>query len=397
MRLYGFVQREVDDKDVLDYHWRACRIGSIVHFQHKGDIPVNISLYPPPPQLLTDSLAFDFRSVGSRSIDLLRLAIIAFSLTLLIACGGGGGGGSTAATITPTPMGGPNTSPTVTLPGYAISEDDLTAARTAVGGTAPTNMTEMEIVMAIQDRATVADTFEFSDFSGTAGTVSVSCPDRSCSGDVPNAGMLTFSLDGIEDLSLVDGDMNLVGFDSETQAVMVDEGVTMIQSQAAAGQNDGTHLTFQTYGGWLSGSVFGVQLLGVREEDGTTTDRLASFSFGNNSGKRPTLTKGLTFWRGVLIGRNANGDLIQGNTSLTLASDDLTSIATLQFLSLKNLNTDRDLESILWNSIPLAADGTFESANSDIKGSFYGAGHEEVGGTFNRNNIIGAFGATRQP
>ena len=35
-------------------------------------------------------------------------------------------------------------------------------------------------------------------------------------------------------------------------------------------------------------------------------------------------------------------------------------------------------------------------AASDIKATFYGPNHEEVGGVFERDNIVGAFGAKRQ-
>ena len=284
-------------------------------------------------------------------MNTIRLIAMVLPMVLLLACGGGGGSGGTASvspttppTTTPPTTGDPTTPPTtgdpttpptttpdpmmpptITLPGYAVN---AATARTAVGGTAPTSMTETQIVSAIQTRATAADTFEFSDFSGS---VSITCSNNdSCSGTVPDVDMLTFSLNDIEDLSLVD-DTDLVGFESDSQAVMEHRGVTMIQSQAAAGQNDGTHLAFQTYGGWLTGSVFGVELLDVTE-NGTTTSRYASFSFGNDSGSRPTLTAILTNWEGVLVGRNANGDLFQGVTTITLGSDAPSFISTIHLI-----------------------------------------------------------------
>ena len=236
-------------------------------------------------------------------MNTIRMIAVALPMTILIACGGGGGGGGTAAAPTRPPTNMPDMPNPVTLPGYAITNLDI--ARTAVGGTAPTgNMTEMEIITAIQTRATAADTFEFSDFSGTP-DVEITCQNKFCSGSVPDVGTLTFSLTGIEDLSLVN-DTGLVGFNSESQVVMEHQGATVIQSQSAGRQSDGTRLTFQTYGGWFDGSVFGVELIDVTES-ATTTNRFAAFSFGKNSGSNPGSDAN---WNGVMVGADTATDHI---------------------------------------------------------------------------------------
>ena len=346
-------------------------------------------------------------------MNILRITTIALALTLLVACGGGGSSGTAAAPTTPptnmpgtgnpTNMPDPMTPPPVTLPGYAII--DLEMARTRVGGNAPTaanTTSETAIVTEIQRIATAADTFEFSDFGPTASAVTVECSNKSCTtGNIDDVGMLTFSLTGIDDLSLVD-DTGLVGFDSNTQAVMVDEGVTMIQSQAAAGQNDGTHLTFQSYGGWLTNTVFGVERL-VVTESGTDTTRYASFSFGKESGSNPTGNM-LVNWNGVMVGRNTEtGYLVHGDVTVQYALATPNVLDTIIFDSVKNLNDGSDITfvsgtTLNFQSIPLT-NGRFESATAsgDIKGSFYGSSYEEVGGIFNSsaNNLIGAFGAKK--
>ena len=54
---------------------------------------------------------------------------------------------------------------------------------------------------------------------------------------------------------------------------------------------------------------------------------------------------------------------------------------------------------IIWTDVPLGSGGSFGRGVSDgdkIEGTFYGPNHEEVGGVFERNNIVGAFGAKRQ-
>ena len=323
-----------------------------------------------------------------------------------MACGGGGGGGATAAapttqnppTNTPDPMNPPTTTPdpmppTITLPGYAITNLDM--ARTAVSGSAPsTSMTETQIVTAIQTRATAADTFEFRGFAGTS-NVDITCTNNSsCSGTVPDVGSLTFSLNDIEDLSLVD-DTDLIGFDSDTQLVMEDRGVTMIQSEAAAGQNDGTHLTFQTYGGWLTNSVFGVTLLGVTE-GATTTNRSASFSFGDASGNNPT-TGNVIGYAGVMIGMDTRTNhVLHGDAIIQFLVGNSNLLESVTFQNITNLSGGSNVDIITFNNIPLSSNGTFESNSGDIKGTFYGTGHEGIGGIFDKDNILAAFGAVRQ-
>ena len=356
-------------------------------------------------------------------MNTIRMIAIALPMVLLLACGGGGGSGTAVAlttppTTTPPPTtGDPNMPRAVTLPGYAVT--NLAEARTAVGGTEPTSMTEQQIISAIQTRATAADTFEFSDFSGTP-DVAITCSNNSsCSGTVPDVGMLTFSLIGIEDLSLVD-DTDLVGFISDSQAVMVDGGppiaadgtfvlvgsqveqVTMIQSIAAGRQSDGTQLAFQTYGGWLTNSVFGVGSMNVTE-GATTTNRLSSFSFGENTGSNPTIMAsdgGIdASWEGVVVGKNTeNGNLVQGGARISIFSDNPNSITSVDFTEMKDLNTGNNVQDIIpnsWNNIPLN-NGTFRVADGSLEGTFYGSGHTEVGGIFNHSNIIGAYGAARR-
>ena len=336
-------------------------------------------------------------------MNTIRMILVALPMMLLLACGGGGSSGTAAVAPTPMntpdPMNPPTTMPdpmppTITLPGYAVN---AATARTAVGGTAPTSMTETQIVSAIQTRATAADTFEFSDL----GSISVTCTNNSsCSGNVPDVGSLTFSLTGIEDLSLVD-DTDLVGFDSDTQLVMEDRGVTVIQSQAAAGQNDGTHLAFQTYGGWLTNSVFGVGSLEVME-DGTPTTRYASFSFGDATGSNPTGTLAVQ-WTGVMVGTDTTtGHVIHGDALIQYLPSSANFLDNVNFSNVKNLNNGNevifeDTNQLQFLSIPLT-NGIFESTSGDIKGSFYGTDHGEVGGIFNSgtHNIIGAFGGTKQ-
>ena len=185
-------------------------------------------------------------------------------------------------------------------------------------------------------------------------------------------------------------------FVSESEVVMMDGQATIIQSQAAAGQEDGTRLSFQTYGGWLRGSVFGVERLDVLE-DGVNTNHFTSFSFGKATGMNPTA---FAQWTGVMVGTDTTtGHVIHGDVSVQYTTADAGLLDQVNVANLQNLSSGGDylvgrINRVQFSDIPLT-DGSFESDSGDIKGYFYGNNHREVGGIFNRSNLIGAFGGTK--
>ena len=344
-------------------------------------------------------------------MNTIRMIAIALPITLLLACGGGGGTASVTPTTPPTnmpgtgdPMNPPTTTPTVMpepLTTYVIT--DVSVAQTRVGGTAPTSMTKTEIITAIQEIATAADTLQIGDVvqGGRAGfrtDIKSNCLGKSCTASIPSIGTLTFSLTDIEDLSLIDDTANLVGFNSNTRVVMSDNGITFAESQSAARQDDGTKLTFQSYGGWLTGSAFGMGYLNVTE-DATTTNRFTSFSFGKASGSNPTGT-GRAEWTGTAVGIDTDSpsrgfwqadvtvdidDLDNPNVDLVISRGSHVNETTVAFTGLS------------FGDMPLT-NGIFQFSHGDqnVRGSFYGDNHGEVGGTFDDDNHVGAFGGTRQ-
>ena len=335
-------------------------------------------------------------------MNMIRMMTIALPMTLLLACGGGGGNAATTSPAETSETRYPNEP--AFLPGYAIG--NVESARNHISGAvAPTGITdETQIVSAIRTRATAANTFKFSHFEGT--NVDNNCPTNSlCSRFLPGAGTLTFSLAGIEDLSLAN-DGELRGFSSESRAVMTTNNgsVTMIESRSAGRHRNGAQLSFQTYGGWLTNSVFGVELLGVRE-GATTTPHFASFSFGKASGSDPTGTAQVANWNGVMVGVDmGTRDIVQGDATISVNLYQTSSSGNILFSGIKNLNTGGDVSNI-------AADfswtrGAFDSNRfvnrqgitgfTMLEGSFYGDNNEEIGGIFRtQNNILGAFGARR--
>ena len=334
-------------------------------------------------------------------MSIFRLIAIALPMTVLVACGGGGGGGSIAMTGTPTTMMPPPvTAPTITppassnpqtLPPYLIT--DLVAARTAAGGSPPANMSYSDIINEFRTRATNADTLRFADvqISGALGSrqgmISPSCMGTSCTVSIPDIGDTTFSLAEIYDPSIIN-DESLEGYDAQVQAVMVDEGVTLVQGRSAARGDGGTPFTFQTYAGWIDGSVFGFGLLSVTEGSNTTS-RLTSYSFGDASDSNPIAIGSETsaMWTGaVVLYRRNESEIVEG--SVTVDIDDLSSPDV-------DVAIDLGFISSRYDNMPLMR-GTFVEENGQVRGSFYGDNHEEVGGLISTTNDYGAFGATRQ-
>ena len=297
----------------------------------------------------------------------------------------------------------PSTSPEG-LPGFVVT--DIPSARVRFGGGEPTITNEFSIVQEIGSRASSADSLFFTDARSTVSgaTVTPACSDRFCSfvlsGSYSSIKRLEFSLRRLKDLSLINDFSRtnpLRGYNSRTAAVMTDEGVTLIQSRAAARQDDYTRLAFQTYGGWLgdhSGSVFGLERITVSQgARGILRD--AAFSFGNSSGTNPTGT-GRAVWRGVFIGTHEGNDRISQGIAEIDIDDFASPNVDLVLSDVLDINSQSQVSvSAEWNDMDLT-NGRFHHNNTAVMGSFYEQNHEEVGRVVNDRGWIGAFGGTRQ-
>ena len=124
-----------------------------------------------------------------------------------------------------------------------------------------------------------------------------------------------------------------------------------------------------------------------------------SYSVGAAAGTNPT-AGGAATWTGVMVGGDvgttaARGHHVQGDAEITIAdlADPTVSVA---FTNIFDLNARSQLADITWSDIPVT-NGAFETGpdGNSIEGKFYGPNHEEVGGIFESNEILGAFGATR--
>ena len=126
-----------------------------------------------------------------------------------------------------------------------------------------------------------------------------------------------------------------------------------------------------------------------------------SMSIGDATGTNPASITESATWSGVMLGRDmdpASGFArIRGNADITIA-DFMNPRVNVDFTRIKDLNTNRSRDNMNWSGIPLHGGGfkTGSDGNS-IQGKFYGPNHEEIGGIFERDRVIGAFGTKRSP
>ena len=338
-------------------------------------------------------------------MNILRLTTITFSLILLIACGGGGGGGGGsvggggAGRITPPPT-------LEELPALLITNTEQQQAINDFTGAVPSTMTHDQIRGALEREADMADGLLFSDVAilsrgERVDDRSTDCTPGVCiaeiipseNGEDPTT--IEFSLDKFNDPPELNN-VPLIGFNQQYDAVMGYREITLAQEQSAGRAANNATFHFQSYGGWLESSVFAVQLITIA----STVTLLTSYSFGdvNDPADDPSGT-GPATWEGVMVGANQEREVIQGDAAINI--DDLSSPSVdVEFTNVVNFNDASDsidTQNWEWTGLRLA-DGRFMRVTDDesIEGMFYGETHDEVGGVFDRNNIVGAFGATRR-
>ena len=188
---------------------------------------------------------------------------------------------------------------------------------------------------------------------------------------------------------------NLTGFDSQYTPVMDHGGTTLAQYRAAGRIDEYANFEYLSYGGWLTNSAFSVDILTVDAFAGDgETSILVGLSYGDATGSRPTTGSGR--WGGTMVGVHKRmGYLVQGSADIRINSFADNTLTILNLFNIKRLDNGADVANLDWTAVPINADGTFASSSGDVSGAFYGENHEEIGGVFNREDIIGSFGGPR--
>ena len=286
----------------------------------------------------------------------------------LTACGGGGGGGGGS------PGGGQSFS-------HIDWPIDAASARTVTGGAAPAPISSSAIAARLSATHAQADTLLLTDMHDPefafVGDISTDCRAGTCA---TSRGQVT-----LDDLTFDDADY---------QAVMARNGVTLGQSRSETKNAEGITAQGAEYGAWLDHSAFavgGVLYYRGAISDGPYAGMVAGYSFGNDAGSGPL--SGSAAWEGVMTGLDMEfGNAVQGDAAVTV--DFARNDAGVAFTNVKDLGTRSGLPSMEWSGLAIGADGKFGA--SDLRATFYGPGHAEVGGVFERNEIVGAFGAKRE-
>ena len=151
-------------------------------------------------------------------------------------------------------------------------------------------------------------------------------------------------------------------------------------------------------GGWLDHSFFLVEA-DFHRTTGPLNGDVEGSSIGSATGTNP-LSGGAT-WSGVMVGRDvsasaARGNEIQGNADLTIGdfADPRINVA---LTNISDADAGRRRADMTWDGVSVRGGGfSTGSDGNSVQGQFYGPNHEEVGGTFERDQVMGAFGATRQ-
>ena len=136
------------------------------------------------------------------------------------------------------------------------------------------------------------------------------------------------------------------------------------------------------YGPWLDDSVFGI------------VADTAAFSFGSSLGTAPTESGGAV-WNGAMVGIDrGNGERIEGDAAIDIDDFDRPDV-DIAFTSIED-SGGRARADLTWQNIPVVQ-GAFRARGmaGSIEGRFYGSGHEEVGGIFEHDQLLGAFGGSR--
>ena len=219
-----------------------------------------------------------------------------------------------------------------------------------------------------------------------------------------NNSSLKFHLASIDDLSLVAND-SFFGTSSYTS--MITNGATVGNATLARGRLTGTReaddtpLEFETFSGWLSGSVFGTTQIAVGASGNEREQyRFISYSVGVISGSAPSATGTETSatWEGATVATvKADRTFMLGDAGITVNFTDTD--VDLMFDNWRGLDNQAvsGMSAITYQNLTLnTTNGSFRSTDRQVQGIFYGTGHTEVGGYFNTMSVAGAFGGTRQ-
>ena len=320
-----------------------------------------------------------------------RYALAGTLTVALTACAGGGNDHATDGGMDP--MGpGDETIAENTFPVNAAQ------ARTLIGAAEP-DFANDDVAVTLDERLEVADSLLTGDLratlaNGTVVPISTVCTGATCTAPAAGALLGTELALSVSDLGYADADGS---GNARYEAVASHRGVSVAHGRGMT-TFAGMSVERYGYGGWMDHSFFVVESGDVM--DGPTllegAGLVYGYSVGTAAGSNPTATGGAT-WSGVMVGMDAmaEGAAVQGDARITI-DDFLNPMVDIEFVNVHNLVAGTTYNDMSWTDMA-PMHGRFQGGTSTrtIQGQFYGPDHQEVGGTFTHDSILGAFGASR--
>ena len=224
-------------------------------------------------------------------------------------------------------------------------------------------------------------------------TLETDCDGPSCTLTEPNTGIgESVSVQDIQDTETSD----IEELRQATQLILTRKGVPVYGGSVTFALGEDSTVRATAYGGWMVHNFFLAAWGNYSGPNIRSADFGTGLSVGNATGTHPHAD---ATYSGVMLGvitaeGGTQGNGVEGDATLDFrVANPGGAQMDVSFTNIMNQKTDRSLSDMTWNDIAVRADGTFDTGN--IHGIFYGPNHEEVGGTFNRDGMAGAFGASK--
>ncbi|MDE0331243.1 MAG: hypothetical protein OXL41_05185 [Nitrospinae bacterium] len=180
------------------------------------------------------------------------------------------------------------------------------------------------------------------------------------------------------------------------QLILTRGGVPVYGGSVTFSLGEDSTVSATALGGWMVHNFFLAAWGNYSDPNIPSADFGSGLSIGNAAGSHPDVD---ATYDGVMLGvitaeGGAQGNGVEGDATLDFRmANPGGARMDVSFTNITNRETDAALPDITWSGLQVQSDGTFDTGN--IHGIFYGSAHEEVGGTFNKDNVAGAFGASR--
>ena len=178
------------------------------------------------------------------------------------------------------------------------------------------------------------------------------------------------------------------------------DGLTLVKREARTTDLDGTDYDWTGYGAWARYNIFFSRWQEGIDGFYAGGGQPLSYSAGDYSVGNPNAITAR--WSGLMAGidvgfTETRGNQVLGQADLVFDNRRNQALLDVFFTDIIDTRTLEFHDDIEWYNLRVR-NGVFRSGedSNSIHGRFYGPYHQEVGGIFERNQISGSFGATRQ-